>query len=71
MAYRIEKKDSDTVLSIIQDLDHLLEDRIVDLHELKGGQQARHAYMLYRTKVWEIRDALLNSLKPIKTKNND
>ena len=68
MAYKIETKDSDNVLSIIQDLDDLLDDRIVDLHKLKGGQQARHAYILYRSKVWEIRDALLNSLKLIKTK---
>jgi chromosome segregation and condensation protein ScpB len=42
----------ENVLDILDDLAKLMDDRIVDLHEVKGGMQSRHAYIFYREKVW-------------------
>jgi len=42
----------ENVLDILDDLSKLMDDRIVDLHEVKGGMQSRHAYIFYREKVW-------------------
>jgi hypothetical protein len=40
------------------DLSKMLDDRISDLHQIKGGQQARHAFILYRQYLWNVRDLL-------------
>ena len=42
----------------LDDLTKLLEDVISDLYNVKGGQQLRHSYMLYRDRVNEIREKL-------------
>lgn len=34
-------------------LEKLLTERVSDLHEVKGGMQARHAYIFYRSIVME------------------
>ena len=39
-------------------LEQLLTERISDLHEVKGGMQARHAYIYYRKLVWDIEKSL-------------
>ena len=38
----------------LNDLRRLLEDRVADLHQVKGGMQARHAFLLYRNRVLDI-----------------
>jgi len=57
-------------------LDHLsklMDDLIVDMHNVKGGQTARHSYMLYRKYIWDIKDELKNSIthKQQPTENNE
>lgn len=50
------KKDKlEEINETIDDLEKLLSERIVDLHELKGGMQARHAYCYYRSLVWKVK----------------
>jgi hypothetical protein len=47
-------KKIDNALYELDELLKLLTERISDLHEVKGGMQARHAYVLYRKYVWDI-----------------
>jgi len=68
--------DADTFKNVIDDLDHLsklMDDLIVDMHNVKGGQTARHSYMLYRKYLWDIKDELKNSIthKQQPTENNE
>jgi hypothetical protein len=42
----------ENVLDILDDLAKLLDDRVSDLYQIKGGMQSRHAYIFYREKVW-------------------
>jgi hypothetical protein len=48
----------DNVFEDLEFLSRLMDDMISDMHNVKGGQQARHSYMLYREYVWKIRAAL-------------
>ena len=53
--------NANTLNDVFEDLNHLsklMDDLIVDLHNVKGGQTARHSYMLYRKYIWEIQDEL-------------
>ena len=43
-------------LEKIKELDSLLTDRISDLHNVKMGMESRHTFILYRDRLWEIRD---------------
>ena len=57
--------DANTFKNVIDDLDHLsklMDDMIVDMHNVKGGQQVRHSYMLYRKYIWDIKDELKNGV---------
>ncbi len=56
-----EKKISE-ILEEIKTLDYMLTERIVDFHEVEGHTQARHAYVYYRSLLWDIRDKI-NELK--------
>ena len=50
-----------TLYNVFEDLEflsRLMDDMISDLHNVKGGQTARHSYMLYRKYIWEIQDEL-------------
>jgi hypothetical protein len=50
-----------TLENVLNDLEHLsglMNDLIVDMHNVKGGQQARHSYMLYRKYIWDIQAEL-------------
>ena len=68
--------DANTFKNVIDDLDHLsklMDDMIVDMHNVKGGQQVRHSYMLYRKYLWDIKAELKNSVthKQQPTENNE
>jgi hypothetical protein len=68
--------DANTFKNVIDDLDHLsklMDDMIVDMHNVKGGQQVRHSYMLYRKYLWDIKDELKNGIthKQQPTENNE
>ena len=57
--------DANTFKNVIDDLDHLsklMDDMIVDMHNVKGGKQVRHSYMLYRKYLWDIKDELKNGV---------
>lgn len=43
------------ILDEIKDLESLLTDRISENYDVKGMQQCRHAYLYYRSIVWNIR----------------
>jgi hypothetical protein len=51
----------DALGNVFEDLDflsRLMDDMVSDLHNVKGGQQARHSYMLYREYMWKIKAEL-------------
>jgi hypothetical protein len=51
----------DVLGNVFEDLDflsRLMDDMVSDLHNVKGGQQARHSYMLYREYMWKIKAEL-------------
>jgi hypothetical protein len=47
-----EEKVKDAV-ELLEELSKLLDERIVDLHQIKGMMQSRHAYCYYRKYVWD------------------
>jgi hypothetical protein len=51
----------DALGNVFEDLDflsRLMDDMISDMHNVKGGQQTRHSYMLYREYMWKIKSEL-------------
>ena len=69
MGYKIESEKVSHFFEVVDELDKLLTSRISDLHEVKGGTQARHAYILYRKMLWEAKYLMRDSLKEINTKD--
>ena len=63
MKVTLDAKKLDNALELLDDLSKLLDDRIEDLYQVKGGMQSRHAYMFYRDKVWAAREELRNGIK--------
>lgn len=45
----------------LDDLSKFLDDRVSDLHNVKGGMQARHCYIFYRSQVWDAMSKLKKS----------
>ena len=53
--------DENTLKNVFEDLDflsRLMDDMISDMHNVKGGQQVRHSYMLYREYMWKMKAEL-------------
>lgn len=63
MSYKIKAKKVDEFFEIIDELEKLLSERIIDTYEVKGLQQARHAYVLYRKLLWEAKSIINDNLK--------
>lgn len=63
MAYEIESEKIEEFFEVVDKLEKLLTERIEDLHEVKGGMQARHAYILYRKLLWEAENLLRDNLE--------
>lgn len=63
MEVKLDTKKLDNALEILDDLSKLLDDRISDLYQVKGGMQSRHAYMFYRDKVWNAISELKEVIK--------
>ena len=57
------KENLDVVFEGLDVLSKLMDDLIVDLHNVKGGQQARHSYMLYREYIWKIKADLKKGIQ--------
>lgn len=59
----VDASKLDSALELLDDLSKLLDDRISDLYQVKGGMQSRHAYMFYRDKVWSAMSELNQGMK--------
>ena len=59
----IDANKLDNALELLDDLAKMMDDRIVELHKAQGGQQARHAYIFYREKVWNAMSELNQGIK--------
>lgn len=56
-----EKPDVSDTIEELTDLSKMFDDRISDCYQVKGAQQARHAFILYRSVLWNA----IKSLKQI------
>lgn len=63
MEFKIEKEILNESFAINKELEDLLTERISDLHKVKGGKQARHAFIYYRKLLRESRDLIRTNLK--------
>lgn len=59
---KIEKNISDQVLEELSNVEKLLDERISELHEVPGGMQSRHAFILYRDELFKARIKLRDNL---------
>lgn len=59
----MDKKETE-ILNKIKELESFINDRISELHEVNGGQTQRHAFIFYRSKLWDIRDMLDGEEEP-------
>jgi ACT domain-containing protein len=64
--YKITEDTLNEVNEDIKSLDTLLTERISKLHEVKGMQQCRHAYIYYRSLLYKVRDTLDNNIHEMK-----
>lgn len=62
---QLTEKKFNKIMEPIEDLDNLFTERIEDLYEVKGGMQARHAYILYRNILWGFKYKLLKTKKVV------
>ena len=69
MKYTTDNKKITEVLEEIDYLRKLFDDRISDMHGIQGMMQARHAYILYRKLLWEIKESMLNALTEVPEKS--
>ena len=67
--YKISADDLISFNESVHELEILLDERIVDLHEVKGAMQARHAYCFYREKLWEVKRYINENVKETKSEN--
>ncbi len=66
MKHEIEGERLKEVQDSIETLEKLLDERIADLHQVKGGMQSRHAYCYYRQLLWNAKYILRDNVKPAK-----
>ena len=52
-----DKKREDCA-EVIEELESLIQDKISELHNVKGAQTERHAYIYYRALVWKLKTTL-------------
>jgi len=64
------KENLDVVFEDLDVLSKLMDDMVSDMYNVKGGQQARHSYMLYREYVWRIKAELKEGIHSTVTKEN-
>ena len=59
----ISQNTLDIVFEDLDMLSRLLNDMVSDMHNVKGGQQVRHAYMLYRDYIFKIQQQLKKGIQ--------
>lgn len=57
----VEYSKLNNALEILDELSKLFDDRVSDLYQVKGGMEARHAFMFYRDRVW----GAMHLIKPV------
>lgn len=67
----IDGKIAKDILDKLEAVEKLLSERISELHEVKGAQQARHAYVYYRSSVFGARIDLRDNLFQIPVSNTN
>ena len=50
-------------------LEKLFDSKIVELNNVQLGQTERHAFMYYREKLWQIKDAIQELINQQKSNN--
>lgn len=70
MEYKIKEEKLTELIGDFREFEKRFNERISDLYEVKGGMQARHAYVYYRRLLWDIRDKLEKSLVEVKVKKS-
>lgn len=68
MNYKIKEEKVKEFFETVDELEKLFSERISGLCDVKGYEQARHAYILYRKLLWEAKYLIRDN---IKTKEND
>jgi len=71
MKQQIDSKKVQEFFDTIAKLERLLDERIVDLHEVKGGMQSRHAYCYYRELLWTAKYIMRENLIDVKNEKNE
>lgn len=51
----MSEENLEIIFDDLEFLSRLMDDMVSDLYNVKGGQQARHSYMLYREYMWRIK----------------
>ena len=59
----INEENLELVFEDLDFLSRLMDDIVSDLHNVKGGQQARHSYMLYREYMWRMKSNLRKGIQ--------
>jgi hypothetical protein len=59
----INKENLELVFDDLDFLSRLMDDMISDMHNVKGGQQTRHSYMLYREYMWRMKSNLQKGIQ--------
>ena len=69
MKYKIKENNVKEFFSIVKDLEDRLTERISDLSNVKGGMQSRHAYIYYRSLLYEAKYIIRDNLKEVDNYN--
>ena len=43
-------------IEILDELAKYFDDRVSDLYQVKGGAAERHAFIFYRSRIWELQE---------------
>lgn len=58
-----KKKEKELANKLVEDLDSLeslFNDKISELHKVKGMQSERHSFIYYRSLIWSVKNTLIN-----------
>jgi hypothetical protein len=58
-----QKVEIDNILSDMECLDKNLTERVEELYKIQGAQGERHAFIYYRSQLWECRDRLIKLIQ--------
>lgn len=59
----INEENLELVFDDLDMLSRLMDDMVSDMYNVKGGQQVRHSYMLYREYMWRMKSNLRKGIQ--------